>query len=106
MSPEYVVVMDVYGNSMEPEIKNGDTILIDQGQKDIIAGAVYAVGIDDTIMVKRVEKRPGRLACRLLYPVSVSLYPELLYKLGRPSVKPGALLFKLGGQFEKRGFIA
>ena len=26
-----------------------------------IAGAVYAVGIDDTIMVKRLEKRPGKL---------------------------------------------
>ena len=56
-----MVLMDVFGNSMEPEIKDGDTILIDESQKDILAGAVYAVGIDDTIMVKRLEKHPNKL---------------------------------------------
>lgn len=56
-----IVLMDIFGNSMEPEIKDGDTVLIDQSQKDILAGAVYAVGIDDTIMVKRLEKHPNKL---------------------------------------------
>ena len=49
-----LVLMDIFGNSMEPELKEGDTVLIDQKQKDILAGAIYAVGVDDTIMVKRV----------------------------------------------------
>ena len=56
-----MVLMDIFGNSMEPELKDGDTVLIDQSRTDIIAGAVYAVGIDDTIMVKRIEKHPKRL---------------------------------------------
>jgi len=56
-----MVLMDIFGNSMEPELKDGDTILIDESQKDILAGAVYAVGIDDTIMVKRLEKLPNKL---------------------------------------------
>ena len=56
-----MVLMDIFGNSMEPELKDGDTILIDESQKGIIAGAIYAVGIDDTVMVKRVEKHPGTL---------------------------------------------
>jgi phage repressor protein C with HTH and peptisase S24 domain len=56
-----MVLMDIFGNSMEPEMKDGDTILIDESQKDILAGAIYAVGIDDTIMVKRVEKHPNKL---------------------------------------------
>ncbi len=56
-----IVLMDIFGNSMEPEIKDGDTVLIDASQKDILAGAVYAVGIDDTIMVKRLEKHPNKL---------------------------------------------
>ncbi|MBT4364688.1 MAG: transcriptional regulator [Desulfobacterales bacterium] len=60
-SPDKMVMMDIFGNSMEPEMRDGDTILIDESQKDIIAGAVYAVGIDDTIMVKRVEKHPNKL---------------------------------------------
>ena len=56
-----MVLMDIFGNSMEPELKDGDTILIDESQKDILAGAVYAVGVDDTIMVKRLEKHPNKL---------------------------------------------
>lgn len=56
-----MVLMDIFGNSMEPELKDGDTILIDESQKDILAGAIYAVGVDDTIMVKRLEKHPNKL---------------------------------------------
>ena len=58
---EDMVLMDIFGSSMEPELKDGDTVLIDQSQKAILAGAIYAVGIDDTVMIKRVEKYPGRL---------------------------------------------
>ncbi len=47
--------------SMEPELKDGDTILMDESQKDILAGAVYAIGVEDTIMVKRLEKHPNKL---------------------------------------------
>ena len=56
-----MVLMDVFGNSMTPEIKDGDTVLVDQSQKDIFAGSIYAVGIEDTIMVKRIEKHPHKL---------------------------------------------
>jgi phage repressor protein C with HTH and peptisase S24 domain len=56
-----MVLMDIFGNSMEPEIKEGDTILIDESQKDILSGAIYAVGVDDTIIVKRLEKHPKKL---------------------------------------------
>ena len=58
---EKMVLLDIFGNSMEPEFREGDTVLIDKSQKDVLAGAVYAVGIDDTIMVKRVEKHPKGL---------------------------------------------
>ena len=56
-----MVLIDIYGNSMEPELKDGDTVLIDTSRNDILAGSIYAVGIDDTIMVKRIEKHPGKL---------------------------------------------
>lgn len=62
--PDKMVVMDVFGNSMEPELKDGDSVLIDESQKDIIAGAIFAVGVEDTIMVKRLEKQPGTLVLR------------------------------------------
>ncbi len=60
-TPEAMVLMDVVGASMEPEIKHGDMALIDQSQTDVLAHAVYAVGVDDTVMIKRVEKQPGVL---------------------------------------------
>ncbi|MGA8241890.1 MAG: S24 family peptidase [Desulfobacterales bacterium] len=56
-----MVLMDIFGNSMEPELKDGDSVLIDESQKDILSGAVFAVGVDDTILVKRVEKHPNTL---------------------------------------------
>ncbi len=62
--PKRMVLMDIFGNSMEPELRDGDTVLIDESQKGIIAGALYAVGVDDTIMVKRVEKHPNKLVLR------------------------------------------
>ncbi|THB75331.1 MAG: helix-turn-helix transcriptional regulator [Desulfobacteraceae bacterium] len=60
-SARSMVAMEVFGQSMEPVIREGDTVLIDQSRKDIIAGAIYAVGVDDTILVKRLEKHPDRL---------------------------------------------
>jgi len=59
--PDAMVLMDVFGNSMEPEIKDGDMVLLDQSQREIIAGQIYAVGVEDTVMVKRIEKRPKSL---------------------------------------------
>ncbi len=56
-----MVLMDIFGNSMTPELKDGDTVLIDESQKGVLAGALFAVGVDDTIMVKRVEKHPNKL---------------------------------------------
>jgi len=60
----HMILVDIYGTSMEPELKHGDTVMIDTSQKDILAGSIYAVGIDDTIMVKRIEKHPGKLVLR------------------------------------------
>ena len=59
-----MVLVDIFGNSMEPEMRDGDTVLIDQSQKNILAGAIFALGIEDTIMVKRVEKHPNKLVLR------------------------------------------
>ncbi|WP_300460499.1 S24 family peptidase [Desulfobacula sp.] len=60
-SANTMVAMEVFGQSMEPVIREGDTVLIDQSQKNILAGAIYAVGVEDTILVKRLEKHPNKL---------------------------------------------
>ena len=56
-----MVAMEIFGQSMEPIIREGDTVLIDQSQNSIIAGSIYAVGVEDTILIKRLEKHPDKL---------------------------------------------
>lgn len=60
-SPEAMVLFDVMGASMEPEIKHGDTVLVDTAQTRVLAHGVYAVGLEDTVLVKRLQKVPGAL---------------------------------------------
>ena len=60
-NPKNMVLMDIVGNSMEPELKDGDTVLVDRSKNEILAGAIYAVGVEDTVLIKRVEKLPDKL---------------------------------------------
>ena len=57
---ENMVLMHVYGDSMEPYIQDGDLALIDTSRKNIIPHTVYAVGVDDGIYIKSVETLPGQ----------------------------------------------
>lgn len=63
-NPLKMILMDVFGESMQPTIEGGDTVLIDQSQREIIAGRIYAIRLDDDILVKYVEKIPGRYVLR------------------------------------------
>lgn len=71
-----MVAMEVKGDSMEPEIREGDTVLIDRSQQDIISRKIYAVGLEETIFIKRLEKHPGKLVLcsdnRAYAPIYVS----------------------------------
>ena len=56
-SPKSMVFMDVVGSSMEPGILDGDMVLVDQSATQISPHSVLAVGYEDSIYLKRVEKR-------------------------------------------------
>lgn len=72
--PKDMVLFDVSGDSMEPAIQHGDTVLVDQSQKDVIPGNIYGVGIDEEIVVKRIEKTPGAI---VLVSENREKYPPL-----------------------------
>lgn len=61
--PDEMRLLEITGDSMEPELQDKDTVLIDQSQTDIFPGLLYAVALDDEVLVKRIEKAPG---CYLL----------------------------------------
>jgi len=62
--PSRMILMDVSGDSMSPEIKDGDTVLVDQSQTDIYIGKIYAVSIGQEITVKYVERVPEKIILR------------------------------------------
>jgi phage repressor protein C with HTH and peptisase S24 domain len=63
-----MVLMRVMGDSMEPEIKNNDTVLIDQSQTLPGPGQVFAVGIEDMVYLKMVDSLPGKIILKSFNP--------------------------------------
>ena len=60
--PNAMVFMDVIGNSMEPGICDGDMVLVDQSKIEMAPKSILAVGYEEAIFIKRLEKRPHGLA--------------------------------------------
>lgn len=58
-SADNLVLMMVRGTSMEPTIMAGDMVLIDKGRKRVYEGLIYAIGLDETIVIKRLTPLPG-----------------------------------------------
>jgi len=59
--PSQMVLMRVAGDSMEPEVKHNDVVLIDQSQLTPRPGALYAVGVEDMVYLKLINATPGKL---------------------------------------------
>lgn len=59
--PAKLGCMDLIGDSMEPLIPNGATILFDRAVERIAADGIYVVGLEDALLVKRVQRLMGGL---------------------------------------------
>jgi len=58
-SVKKLILMRVSGESMEPEIRNGATVMIDLGRRHIKNNCIFALGLGDTISIKELEMLPG-----------------------------------------------
>ena len=81
-NPDRMVLMKVYGDSMEPGICHGDTVLIDQSKQTIYPHTIYAVGVNEEIYIKQLETLPGhKLRLRSLNerydPIDVDLHGDM-----------------------------
>jgi len=63
-----MVLMDVTGDSMEPDVWSGDTVLIDESQREIIPGGLFAIGLESEVFVKYLDRIPGKLVLRSKNP--------------------------------------
>ena len=67
-NPRRMVLMHVSGDSMVPEIFDNDLVLLDKGQTEISPGRLYAVGFEDAIYIKRIDKVPGKIILHSVNP--------------------------------------
>lgn len=56
-NPKNLVLISAIGDSMEPEIKSGDLLLIDVGDAIIRDHAIYALAFNGQLVVKRLQRR-------------------------------------------------
>ncbi len=82
------VLMMVMGQSMEPVLCDGDTVLVDQSDTEPQDGRIFVIGLEEELLVKRLQKIPGGwsiVSANPSYaPISVTgSYVELLRIYGR-----------------------
>ncbi len=79
-NPKTMVLVRVSGDSMSPEIEDEDNVLIDENQKDVLPGKKYAVGIDDEVYIKYIDRIPGKYILRSVNrqyaPIEVDMLDE------------------------------
>ncbi len=56
-----IVCLDMIGNCMEPEIKEGDTVVIDQSLTEIVVNKIFALGVEEMVIIRRLDKLPNML---------------------------------------------
>jgi phage repressor protein C with HTH and peptisase S24 domain len=59
LNPSKLVSMRVYGDSMEERLHDGDAVVIDTSQTEVLDGKVYALWYDGGERVKRLHRMPG-----------------------------------------------
>lgn len=56
-----LALIPVSGSSMEPDLRDGDLVMIDRGDIEVLREGVYVFELDDRLYVKRLSLRGDRL---------------------------------------------
>lgn len=59
-NPDQLVAIDVKGESMEPTLYEGDTVIINLADKTLVDNAIYAVNYEGEAIVKRLSRDMGQ----------------------------------------------
>ncbi len=80
--PDNASMIEVTGDSMEPVLGHGDTILVDRGDRRGVSGAIYVVRYDGALLVKRLARVPGGIELvsdNTAYPpIAVAGIPDIV----------------------------
>lgn len=77
IKPEQAATIVAEGSSMEPRVRDGDSLVVDYRAIDLVSGKVYVLSFQGEVYVKRIFKRPdGGLTIRSDNP-DKALYPDM-----------------------------
>ncbi|HJA78902.1 helix-turn-helix transcriptional regulator [uncultured Desulfovibrio sp.] len=81
-NPAQMVLLRVSGDSMQPDIRHNDVVLIDQAQREPRPGRIYAVSVEDMIYLKIVNAMPGKLILSSVNPAYAPIEADTRDQLG------------------------
>jgi len=58
LNPADLALVFAKGDSMEPTIHSGDTILVDTAKTQIVDGSIFVIRLGDALYAKRLQKLP------------------------------------------------
>jgi phage repressor protein C with HTH and peptisase S24 domain len=94
-APRNGILFDIEGDSMAPDYKSGDTVLIDRGRTRVIDGGVYAIGVAGVLQLKRLYCLPtGKIRVESIVPdhYGYTAEPSDILIIGRPVWKASVLI--------------
>lgn len=56
-NPQDLAIIEAFGDSMEPTIKDGDVLMLDTAIADLVSGRIYVVDLGGELLVKRIQRR-------------------------------------------------
>lgn len=60
-SYKYTEVLQVFGESMEPDIKDGSLMFVDKGEVTVNSTGVYVINTPDGVLVKKIKVKDDRI---------------------------------------------
>lgn len=58
-NPEHLATMRVEGDSMEPTMRSGDTLVVDRQPGRIVDGELYVIRDNGSLLIKRLQRQLG-----------------------------------------------
>ncbi len=63
INPKYCKIVRISGNSMSPEYRHGDRVIIDENDKELSDGQIFAFRYDGKCYVKEINLMGKRIKC-------------------------------------------
>lgn len=60
VDPNNILIMSIRGDAMSPSLKHGDLVLIDKGNTEVRDNALYAITVNEDLLIRRLQHLPGK----------------------------------------------